>query len=32
MLLDLADFALQEQPENNLTVAIFQQWLIFHDH
>ena len=26
MLLDLADFALQEQPENNLMVAISRAW------
>ena len=26
ILLDLADFALQEQPEDNLTVAISRAW------
>ena len=26
IFLDLADFALQEQPEDNLMVAIFREW------
>ena len=31
MLLDLADFALQEQPEDNLMLAISRAWYNGHD-
>ena len=30
ILLDLADFALQEQTEDNLMVAISRPWYIYH--